>query len=458
MKKSRIVFIMVLLTILTVGFFVSCFFLIKGNNLILGPNISEGNVKSDSENVSLSEAELQVKEDLVTNVPGNEEDMSIDVSATGGLDTQGLVSQSSVVTSVIESVTAQVINSKAQSLMNDFGIFSDYYEEAYQKMINMSLDEKIGQVLLVRVPDGDAKAVVESKQFGGYILFGRDTENQTSEQLQATIQSWNDVSKNPLIIATDEEGGSVVRVSSNANLVAHRFPSSQELYEMDGYDAIVSDTFEKNRVLFNLGINVNLAPVADVSTNCNDYIFDRSFGKNAIETAEYIKTVISISKNTGVSNVLKHFPGYGNNVDTHTGISIDNRSLESFCENDFLPFISGINEGAEAILVSHNIITDIDDSVPASLSKGVHNILRDELGFTGVVMTDDLAMEAVNSYVSKPSVEALRAGNDMIIISDYESGISDLREALENGELDEEILDKAVIRVLAWKLYKGLFD
>lgn len=443
MKKQKIIPIIALLAILAIGIFSSYHFLIKKGNQLPNQNISENIPKNNSENTSLSE--------LITN-PEAKNQTTTQSSATQSSATQSSTTQ----TSAPETTTTQTTPSKAQILMNDSGIFSDYYNQAYQQMTNMTLDEKIGQILLVRVPDNNAKDVVEKNQFGGYILFGRDTKNQTITQLQSTIQSWNEVSKIPLIIATDEEGGSVVRVSSNPNLSTHKFQSSQSLFKTNGYEAIKNDTIEKNELLYSLGINVNLAPVADVSTNPNDYIYSRSFGRNATETAEYIKTVISASKTTKVSNVLKHFPGYGNNVDTHTGISIDERSLDSFRENDFLPFISGINEGAEAILVSHNIITNIDDSVPASLSEEIHKILRNELGFTGIIMTDDLAMEAVNSYVQKPSVAALKSGNDMIIISDYVSGISDIKEAIENGTLDEEILDRAVTRVLAWKYYKNM--
>lgn len=235
-----------------------------------------------------------------------------------------------------------------------------------------------------------------------------------------------------------------------------KFKSSQELYNEGGFELIKNDTIQKNNLLYELGINVNLAPVADISTNENDYIYSRSFGKDALETSKYIKTVISASKSTNVSNVLKHFPGYGSNLDTHTGISIDNRTIEDFRNNDFLPFKSGIEEGAEAILVSHNIITNIEN-IPASLSKNVHNILRNELNFTGIIMTDDLAMSAIKNYVNdSPSVMALKAGNDLIIITDYLTGINDIKEALKNGNLEESLIDKAVLRVLSWKYYKGL--
>lgn len=334
-------------------------------------------------------------------------------------------------------------------------IFSDYYTKANNTLKNMTLDEKISQLFLVRVPDNSIEEV-SKYQFGGYILFSKDTKNLTKEELKNKIETWQSVSKIPLLIAVDEEGGPVVRISNNNKLSSSKFKSSQELYNEGGFELIKNDTIQKNNLLYELGINVNLAPVADISTNENDYIYSRSFGKDTLETSKYIKTVIRASKSTNVSNVLKHFPGYGSNLDTHTGISIDNRTIEDFRNNDFLPFKSGIEEGAEAILVSHNIINNIEN-IPASLSKNIHNILRNELNFTGIIMTDDLAMSAIKNYVSEsPSVMAVKAGNDLIIITDYLTGINDIKEALKNGDLEESLIDKVVLRVLSWKYYKGL--
>ena len=336
------------------------------------------------------------------------------------------------------------------------GIFSEYYKQAYDKMSTMSTDEKIGQLFLVRVPASNAQNIVSQYQFGGYILFGRDTENKTKDELINNIKSYQSVSKIPLIIATDEEGGIVVRVSNNSNLASEAFKSPQELYNEGGYSLIKQDTITKGNLLSSLGINVNLAPVADVSTNSSDYIYSRSFGKDATQTSKYVSTVISASHETSTSFVMKHFPGYGNNADTHTGISIDNRSLDSFKKSDFLPFEAGIKENGEAILVNHNIIVNIENNIPASLSPKVHNILRSELGFTGIIMTDDLAMDAIKNYVEKPSVQALKSGNYMIIITDYEEGIKEIKEALNSGTIGMETVNKAVTRILAWKYYKKM--
>ena len=160
----------------------------------------------------------------------------------------------------------------------------------------------------------------------------------------------------------------------------------------------------------------------------------------------------------GIGSVLKHFPGYGSNVDTHTGISVDERSMESFETSDLVPFAAGIAAGADSVLVSHNIVNCMDGDLPASLSPEVHRLLREELGFTGVALTDDLAMDAVEAYAQDGSVAVLAvlAGNDMVVTTDYRAQIPLVLRAVEEGTIDEALIDRAVSRVLGWKYDLGL--
>ena len=156
----------------------------------------------------------------------------------------------------------------------------------------------------------------------------------------------------------------------------------------------------------------------------------------------------------GISSTLKHFPGYGNNEDTHTGIAYDNRPMSTFESSDFLPFLAGIKAGAPAVLVSHNIVNCMDSGAPASLSKEVHRILREELGFTGVIMTDDLAMQAIPSYTGgqDPSVMAFQAGNDILLTSDLAGGVAAIKQAVTDGTITEQEINERALRILAWKL------
>ena len=331
-------------------------------------------------------------------------------------------------------------------------------ERAESLVSSLTPEEKVGQLFFARCPQQDAVKDVGAYQLGGYLLFGRDFDQKTADAVIQTIASYQQAAKIPLLIGTDEEGGTVVRVSSDPHLRASKFSSPQKLYQKGGMDAILADTAEKDRLLHALGINVNLAPVSDVSTDSGDFIYARSFGKDAAATADYIGAVVTQMNEDGMGSVLKHFPGYGNNVDTHTGIAVDERPLETFLSSDFLPFQAGIDAGSGAVLVSHNIMTSVDHTLPASLSPAVHQLLRDKLGFNGVVMTDDLAMDAVAQYAKDGSaaVLAVLAGNDLLISSDYQTQIPQVLAALQDGTIDETIIDAAVTHVLLWKIQLGL--
>ena len=199
-----------------------------------------------------------------------------------------------------------------------------------------------------------------------------------------------------------------------------------------------------------------------MSTDGSDFIHDRAFGQDAAATADYVAQVTAQMSADNMGSVLKHFPGYGNNVDTHTGIAVDERPMETFETADFLPFQAGIRAGGgkTAVLVSHNIMTAVDGALPASLSPAVHDLLRTELDFDGVVMTDDLAMEAVAAYAADGAVAvmALEAGNDLIITTDYRTQIPKVIEAVESGTLSESTIDAACRRVLTWKQDLGLIE
>ena len=325
---------------------------------------------------------------------------------------------------------------------------------------SMTLAEKVGQVFFVRCPAESAAEDVSAYHLGGYILFGRDTKDKTANELIQAIQSYQDNASIPLLIGVDEEGGTVVRVSSNPCLRSSKFQSPQKLFASGGMERITADAREKDVLLEALGFNVNLAPVADVSTNSHDFIYPRTFGQDAATTADYVSAVTAQMAADGMGSVLKHFPGYGDNADTHTGIAVDERPYEDFVNSDFLPFSAGFQSGGAmtAVLVSHNIVECMDGELPASLSPNVHRILREELGFGGVVMTDNLAMEAVSAYAgdSAVAVMALEAGNDLILTTDYRTQIPKVIEAVKNGTLSEEAIDTACRRVLRWKQALGL--
>lgn len=342
-------------------------------------------------------------------------------------------------------------------------------EQAREKRLqtlldSMTLEEKVGQLFFVRCPMENAVEDISTYHLGGYLLFSRDFKDGdnwlTKEQFLEKIQSYQDVAEIPLFIGSDEEGGTVTRASRNPHLFSETFKSPQKLNYIGGIEEILRDTDTRSRELRALGINVNFAPVCDVSTDPKDFIYDRTLGQDANMTADYVRLVVPAMTEGGTLPVLKHFPGYGNNVDTHTGIAVDQRPMETFENSDLLPFQAGIDAGAPFVLVSHNIVTCMDADLPASLSPAVHKVLREACGFEGIAITDDLAMDAVQAYAKNGAmaVMALQAGNDMIITTDYRTQIPAVIAAVQDGTLDESVIDNACLRVLRCKENYTLLD
>ena len=326
-------------------------------------------------------------------------------------------------------------------------------------LAGMTLEEKVAQMFIARCPAQNAKQTAKEYQFGGYILFGRDFKDRTRAQVTENIRGYQSVSKIPMFIGVDEEGGTVNRISLYKEFRAVPFWSPQALYKEGGFPLVKSDTREKCELLKSLGINLNFAPVCDIATPGN-YMYPRSFGKSAAETGEYVKTVVTEMRANSMGSVLKHFPGYGNNIDTHGEIAIDNRSLESFRQNDFIPFKSGIDSGASVVLVSHNIVTAMDAERPASLSPAVHEILRNELGFKGLIITDDLLMDAIRKKygVAEAAVMAVTAGNDLLCSSDYANQYPAVLAAVKSGKIPESRINESVLRILNCKISLGIIS
>lgn len=356
-----------------------------------------------------------------------------------------------------EAITTEAISTTEEPTESPEEILNRELEELVS---HMTLEEKVGQMFFVRADASFDQTTFDTYHPGGILLFGQDVEYKTVSQLQDYIDTFQRYSTYPLFIGIDEEGGTVTRVSHNSNLVEEPFESPRNLYEQGGFEAVIEDSHKKSSLLKSFGINVNFAPVVDYSVDYGDFMYQRAFGNNIDETCEFAEKIVSAMKEEQMGCVLKHFPGYGNNGDTHTNIITDYREYDIFVEQDFLPFQSGIEAGADSVLVSHNIVVSMDEAYPASLSENVHRILREDLGFEGVIITDDLVMSGVADFVSADAaaVQAVKAGNDMMIVSDYATQYDAVIAAVQNGELDIQKIDESVIRILRWKYNLGLLE
>ena len=324
----------------------------------------------------------------------------------------------------------------------------------------MTVEEKAAQMMLVGCTDEYAGAEACKNGAGGLCLFAQPFANKSAEQVRAMTAGFQEAASIPLLLSVDEEGGTVNRVSLNPQLRNSIFFSPRYLFEQGGQELIESDAKEKADFLLDLGINVNLAPVCDVPLTENDFIYPRCFSTDANETADYITDVVSILKQKKLGTTLKHFPGYGGSADTHLNMAYDDRAYDVFESRDFLPFSAGIQAGADSVMVSHNIVDCMDSDRPASLSPEVHRILREALGFRGVIISDDLAMNAITQFTEgrNPAVAAVLAGNDMLCSAEFAQSVEAITAAVQAGEIDEQQLDASVLRILAWKQDLGILE
>ncbi len=328
-----------------------------------------------------------------------------------------------------------------------------------ERLLNsMTLEEKVGQMFLVDYPGSDAEKYAQEYAPGGYLMFASFFENRTKEDVRLAISNIQAASRVPMFIAVDEEGGTVNRVSLYAQFRGTKFRSPRSLFQEGGFDLIESDTIEKSRLLLSLGVNFNLCPVCDVSGSPEEFMYSRSFSGDAQEVSKFADLVTRTMKEQSIGSALKHFPGYGNNADTHTQIVHDDRDYSVFLNSDFLPFIAGARAGADCVLVSHNIVECMDPEYPASLSAQVNRVLREELAFDGVVMTDSLSMDAITDYTNgtDAAVIAVEAGNDLLCSSDFTVQIPAVIEAVKSGRITQERLDDSVLRILNMKIDLGL--
>ncbi len=328
----------------------------------------------------------------------------------------------------------------------------------------MSVEQKVGELFILKSNGvSGINATIGKTKAGGVVLFAKDFKGKTKAQVKSMIKTMQSSSDNKMLVAVDEEGGTVVRVSSNSNLRSSKFKSPQALYAQGGFDLIKSDTVEKCNLLKSLGINMNFAPVADVCTDKKGFMFKRAFGKDAAVTGEYVSLVVKTMQRNNVASCVKHFPGYGNSVaDTHEGLDVNKKSLQQLNKSDLVPFREAIKCNVDSIMLTHTIINAIDSKRPASLSPKVINMIRNDMNFDGVIVSDGLDMGAIVEYCGDSGsvcVMAVNAGVDLLCtpknpVSDYNAVL----KAVNSGEIPMSRIDEAVTRIIKLKMKLGLYN
>ena len=342
---------------------------------------------------------------------------------------------------------------------------------ARKTLASMSQDEKIWQLFYV-TPElltgvetatraGDTtKTALEEMPVGGIIYFAKNLEDraQTQEMLHNT-KAYTNI---PLFLGTDEEGGTVSRVGANPAMQAIAAPSAQSLGEQADPAAVYQAGQDIGGSLHAVGFNMDFAPVADVSSGPSAVIGSRSFGTDAQLCASLVSVITGSLRAEEIIPCLKHFPGYGSAItDDHYGTSILTKTLDELEACDFLPFASGIEAGAPFVMVSHLSVPEVvGDNTPSDLSeKIVTELLRNKLGFTGVIITDSHQMASITDLYQpgEAAVKALQAGVDMILMpQDLQAAFDGVKTAIQNGTLSASRIDESVLRILQVKAEYGI--
>lgn len=325
---------------------------------------------------------------------------------------------------------------------------------------SMSLEDKVAGLFIVtpeaitgvstavKAGEGTQKALTDHA-VGGIIYFSQNIRSE--EQLREMITNSQQYSRYPLFIAVDEEGGSVTRVAEAG--IGEKVDNAQAIGATGDANNAYEAAATIGTYLSDLGFNLDFAPVADVANAENSVIGNRAYGSDAKLVASYVSNAVIGLEEQNISACLKHFPGIGSSTeDTHDGLASTDRSVEEFRAEEFVVFQAGIDAGVDMIMVSHMAAPSLaGDNTPSTLSRAVvTDILRNELGFEGVIITDALNMSAISEYhaADEAAIMALRAGCDMLLMpEDFEKAFNGVLQAVHDGTISEERVNDALKRI-----------
>lgn len=356
-------------------------------------------------------------------------------------------------------INNSITNDEKENINGTDEIMREEKEPIDDKINSMTLDEKIGQMIITGFNgseyNDDMDRLINEYKVGGVILFARNIEdsNQMIDLTRALQENNNNL---PLFISIDEEGGRVSRLPDDVE----KFPSAFTIGLINNQQTAYENGKEIGYTLKRLGINLDYAPVLDIYSNENNTVI----GDRAFSTEESIVSTMGIATMEGIEDsdiipVVKHFPGHGDTeVDSHYGLPIVYKTLEELRNFEFIPFVKAIESGCDVIMVSHIILNEVDSSNPASLSKIViSDLLRKDMGFDKVVITDDMSMGAITSIMSieEACIKSIEAGCDILLLGnayeEIEQVINSIKLKLYNGEISEEQINKSVKRILELK-------
>ncbi len=332
-------------------------------------------------------------------------------------------------------------------------------EERARKYISqMSLEEKVAGLFFVN-PEvigegisvgGDTEAILNRYAVGGVIYF--ENNIGTEAQLTQMLAQTREYSKYPVFLAVDEEGGRVARVAQSFDSVENT-GSASELGKKGDPKAAYRAYGEIGTYLGRYGFDVDFAPVADIYNESNSMFEQRSFGKDARSVADYVFQAVKGLEDKGVSACAKHFPGHGSTEgDSHTGLAVSRLTEQELLDRELLPFKSAISAGTDFIMMGHISLPNVlGNDTPATLSPEiVTGLLREKLGYNGIIITDAMRMSAVTRMygASEAAVMAVRAGCDMVLMpEDFEAAYNGVLDAVKSGEIPQERIEESLMRI-----------
>ncbi|MFP4698070.1 MAG: beta-N-acetylhexosaminidase [Eubacteriales bacterium] len=347
-------------------------------------------------------------------------------------------------------------------------------QKAEDMLNEMTLEEKVAQLFIVDIDslnegvtvvniNNKIEGLLEDYPVGGVIFFSNNIID-----ISQTNNLINDLQKKsnlPLFVSVDEEGGIVSRIANNENMHATVLPGN----EVIGKTGDTENAYKVGQILGKelkaLGFNMNFAPVADVNTNPNNPIIGpRAFGSDPEKVGNMVAKMVEGIQNESVSAVLKHFPGHGDtSTDTHKETVYVDHNIERLREIEFAPFKMGMDANVDAIMTAHISMPNVtDDNLPATMSKQIiTDILRDELDYEGLIITDALNMKAISDYYSmgEAAVNAIDAGCDVLLMPiPFTEAYDSILQAVSSGDITEERINESVRRILKVKYKLGLFS
>lgn len=365
-----------------------------------------------------------------------------------------------------ETLPAEESSEESQEVIEERTDLNEKLEELVAAQIQgMTLEDKVAGLFIVTpesitgvstaVKAGDGtKTALEKYAVGGLIYFSKNIKNQN--QFQEMVEKTKSYAKYPLFLAVDEEGGSVSRLGGAG--LGTKVEDAMTVGQSGDFDYALQTGVSLGTNLVNMGLNLDFAPVADIVTEQDSVIGNRSYGSDPQKVGELVSAVAQGIQSVGVGSCVKHFPGMGSTKqDPHKGISTTDRTEEQFRAEEFVAFRTAVDSGVTMIMISNMAAPGLTgNNEPCVFSqKVVTDILRNEMGYDGIIITDAMNMAAVSQYYAadEAAIMALKAGCDMILMpEDYEKACKGVLEQIQNGTLSEERINDALSRIYRVKL------